>query len=129
MEPKRPPPGVRERQGWVEATFAVATVWKGPKGPRLVVGSTESSCGFIFEVGREYVVYARAGRAPDLTPRTPQEEADEAAGRKFPPPPSPVPPSALATDLCSRSGLVTDQSRDVAFLEKARPLWSSSRKQ
>lgn len=51
----------------VEVTFKVYAVWKGPKSDRVTVTTARSSvsCGYEFETGRAYVVYAR-GEADDL---------------------------------------------------------------
>lgn len=65
-------------------TFRVAKTWKGPDRETLQVRTTASgaSCGYRFEEGREYVVYAagdglevglcaaRRGRRPRWRPRT-----------------------------------------------------------
>jgi len=51
----------------VEVTFKVYAVWKGPKSDTVTVTTARSSvsCGYEFETGRAYVVYAR-GKADDL---------------------------------------------------------------
>jgi hypothetical protein len=51
----------------VEVTFKVYAVWKGPKSDTVTVTTARSSvsCGYEFETGRAYVVYAR-GEADDL---------------------------------------------------------------
>jgi hypothetical protein len=45
----------------ISITFQVSTVWKGPAYKTLVVQSARdsASCGFPFEPGQEYIVYAR----------------------------------------------------------------------
>jgi hypothetical protein len=51
----------------VEVPFKVYAVWKGPKSDTVTVTTARSSvsCGYEFETGRAYVVYAR-GEADDL---------------------------------------------------------------
>lgn len=45
----------------VEVTFRVYTVWKGPSSDTLTITTARSSisCGYEFEIGHEYLVYAR----------------------------------------------------------------------
>ncbi len=49
----------------VKATVAVSQVWKGPVSNSLVVetASANATCGYTFEVGRDYLIYATG--APD----------------------------------------------------------------
>ena len=51
----------------IRATFDVETVWKGPQAEVLGVstGEHEAMCGFPFEMGREYLVFA-FGEPEDL---------------------------------------------------------------
>ena len=51
----------------VRVIFKVSRVWKGRRSPRLVVTTSGSSasCGYSFEQGKEYLVYASA--EPRLT--------------------------------------------------------------
>jgi hypothetical protein len=45
----------------LSVTFDVSTVWKGPRAATLMVyssGRDESFCGYPFEVGEDYIVYA-----------------------------------------------------------------------
>jgi len=51
----------------VAITFEVYTVWKGPHTNTFTITTARSSasCGYAFEMGKEYLVYAR-GEADDL---------------------------------------------------------------
>lgn len=51
----------------VAVTFEVYTVWEGPRSDRVTVTTARwsLSCGYPFEAGKEYLVYAR-GEADDL---------------------------------------------------------------
>ena len=57
---------VEPRGGLIErhhVSFAVSTVWQGPRDPlRLVSTATDSAaCGYSFRVGEEYLVYEHEG--------------------------------------------------------------------
>jgi hypothetical protein len=69
-------------------TFAVTRSWKEAAQPTLVVTTSgdSASCGFFFEQGQEYIVYA-----------------NEQEGQ-------------LSTGLCSRTALLADASDDIAAL-------------
>lgn len=49
---------------YVTVKFAVAKTWKGSKGTEISVTTEKDSamCGYYFEVGKEYVVYANAAK-------------------------------------------------------------------
>lgn len=49
--------------GMVEAVFEVGQVWKGAAGKRVSVytNSDSAACGYSFEAGRSYLVYADGG--------------------------------------------------------------------
>ncbi|MCB9601319.1 MAG: hypothetical protein H6720_13380 [Sandaracinus sp.] len=69
--------------------FAVTRQWKGVQSESVVVHTARDSaaCGFPFEVGQDYLVYASA-------------EHD----------------GSLSTGLCDRTALVADASEDLAAL-------------
>ncbi len=72
----------------VTVTIASSEIWKGPPS-RLITVSTareEPSCGFGFQVGKEYLVYASGD------------------------------PDALSVSLCSRTALRTQAAEDLAVL-------------
>ena len=50
------------------ATFRVRTVWKGPEASRLDVatGGGDGDCGYHFNVGIEYMVFAHRGASDTL---------------------------------------------------------------
>lgn len=77
----------------VTVTLSVERQWKGNVGRSVVVGSPEhtSACGFPFEAGRTYLVFAA--------------QSDD--GR-------------LGVHLCSRSGLLSHSFRDAAALGEGR---------
>jgi hypothetical protein len=72
-------------------TFEVSQVWKGPEFTNLLVQTSQSSasCGYEFEFGRDYLVYA-SGSETDLS-----------------------------TGLCSRTTLLTNAELDVTELGEA----------
>ncbi len=72
----------------VQATFAVTRVWKGVDQPTAVVvtPASSASCGFAFEQGQEYLVYA-----------------SDVDGR-------------LQTIACSRTALLAHAGEDLAAL-------------
>jgi hypothetical protein len=72
----------------VAVTFEVATVWKGPVQQTLLVTTARdsASCGYSFEVGQSYLVYAY--------------DAED----------------ALQTGLCSRTTDLSSASDDLAVL-------------
>ena len=57
----------------VTVEFQVSQVWKGPQGEVLTVRTewSEISCGYEFEEGRSYIVYARDGRTGFCTRTAP----------------------------------------------------------
>ena len=75
----------------VEVRFDVSEVWKGPKNKSLEVETARSSasCGYNFEQGKEYLVYAN--------------ETD----------------SGLNVSLCSRTNLASQVEEDINKLGKS----------
>jgi hypothetical protein len=75
-------------------TFQVGTVWKGPVESTLLVQTARDSaaCGYAFEIGREYLVYAGGS------------------------------PEALEVNLCSRTRLMAEAGEDVAALGEGETL-------
>jgi hypothetical protein len=75
----------------VLVTFDVSQVWKGPEFTSLAVSTAQSSasCGYTFEFGRDYLVYAYG--------------AEE----------------NLEVGLCSRTQLLADAEADLAELGQA----------
>ena len=55
---------IEKEAGTATATLRVTEVWKGPERGTLEVStsSQESACGFPFEAGREYLLYAYGKR-------------------------------------------------------------------
>lgn len=76
-------------------TFAVERVWKGERQPQLTVSTAadEGMCGYPFEEGRTYLVFA----------------ARDERGR-------------LGTSLCSGSSLLSRAIRDAAALGTGEPV-------
>lgn len=86
----------------VEVTFDVSKSWKGPKNKNITVKTARSSasCGYNFEQGKEYLVYAN--------------ESDE----------------GLNVSLCSRTSLASEAEEDVSKLGKSyEPEISSEKEQ
>ena len=79
--------------GSTEATFQVSKVWKGPPHQQILVGTTGDSamCGYSFEGGQEYVVYANNT------------------------------PEGLSTTLCSRTQPLDHAQEDLAVLGAGSP--------
>lgn len=75
-------------------TFHVSQVWKGDVSHPLLLetASSSASCGYTFEVGRDYLVYA--GGAPDR----------------------------LEVSLCSRTQLLAGATEDLSLLGAGQPL-------
>ncbi len=71
------------------ATFSVSTVWKGDVASTAEVSTAleSASCGFNFEIDKEYIVYAWEGESGNLE-----------------------------TGLCSRTALITDATEDLEEL-------------
>mgnify|MGYP003392938593 CR=1 FL=1 len=71
-----------------KANFEVDRIWKGLSGSTVVISTARDSaaCGFGFEEGKEYIVYAHG-------------EGE-----------------ALSTNLCSRTHLLTENDSDVEAL-------------
>jgi hypothetical protein len=61
-----------ERFQQAVATFSVSKVWKGPVGRSVEIrtSSSSASCGWEFQIGAEYVVYAYVWPQTDLQLRT-----------------------------------------------------------
>ena len=72
-------------------TFEVQGIWKGPPYKTLTISTAAStaSCGYPFEVGKEYLVFA-SGTYDDLS-----------------------------AYLCSRTGLISDSGKDLVLLGDA----------
>jgi hypothetical protein len=70
-----------------EAAFRVAQVWKGQRAKRLTVGSASqaAACGYPFQAGRHYVVFAHATRATlstnSCSPTARMKVAEELIGK------------------------------------------------
>lgn len=77
------------RFGGLEVTLRVRKVWKGALGEEVQVHTAGSSaaCGYPFEVGKTYLVYAL------------HDEADP-----------------MRVSLCSRTALLEDAGEDLTFL-------------
>lgn len=75
----------------VIVTFAVQEYWKGVFSEPLVIqtGQGDGDCGYPFEEGKEYLVYAYADENDDLH-----------------------------ANICSRTALVSDAEKDLATLGK-----------
>lgn len=69
----------------VEVTFNVSEVWKGPKNKTITIKTARSSasCGYNFEQGKEYFVYAN------------ENDKD------------------LSVSLCSRTNLLSEAEEDT----------------
>ena len=76
----------------VAVTFQVGTVWKGPLDETLLASTAAAgaSCGFSFQEGHDYIVYARG------------EESD------------------LRVSLCSRTGSLSRAAEDLKQLGEGR---------
>lgn len=75
--------------GVVKVTFAVLRAWKGASANRIVVSTTNVCCicGYPFEVGGEYLVYASGESVGDLR-----------------------------TSICTRTKKLNDAAEDLRFL-------------
>ena len=84
----RGPKGAGRTHGMVEAVFEVGRAWKGAAGKQISVYtySDSAACGYAFEAGRSYLVYAYVG-----------------GGR-------------LTTGLCSRTKRLEDAGVDLSEL-------------
>jgi hypothetical protein len=90
----------------ISVTLQVSTIWKGPAHQTVVVqtGPDSAGCGFSFEVGQEYLVYARGTE------------------------------TNLMVSLCSRTQRLTDATEDIRQLgqgmapQPQQPLSPSSRR-
>jgi hypothetical protein len=62
-------------------TFDVARVWKGPRQKALTLTSTSKpGCSFVFEVGKDYMVYANGTKeALSTDPCVPNRELADAS--------------------------------------------------
>ena len=83
---------------FVAVTFAVSRVWKGAAQPTITITTArwEPSCGYEFQKGQEYLVYARA---VDTT-LVPKQRAN----------------IVLQTGFCSRTQPLADATADLAAL-------------
>lgn len=61
--------GMHRESGKIRFSFEVTRVWKGDVGPKvdLTTHEQDSMCGRAFELGVQYIVYARAGEGGVLT--------------------------------------------------------------
>jgi hypothetical protein len=62
---------VREEGGSLLVTFDVHRVWKGPRGKLLTVKTdgAAGACGYVFETGKDYLVYADGEKGALATDR------------------------------------------------------------
>jgi hypothetical protein len=60
-------PSVFSEFGGIVTTFAVDSVWKGDVRRRVVVMTDRSSCGFYFQPGETYLVFAYRSHSGRLT--------------------------------------------------------------
>ena len=83
-------------------TLEVSAVWKGPIARETVVftGSGGGDCGYFFEPGKEYLVYATMpnGGSPQI-----------------------VPANSLTTGICSRTAPLDQAGADLAALGPGAP--------
>jgi hypothetical protein len=49
---------VTDKDGGRLVTFQVVRAWKGPKAKALTLTTTSTACGYAFETGKDYVVFA-----------------------------------------------------------------------
>jgi len=70
----------------IRVTFRVTETWKGVEADRLTVHTSMSTCGFDFDEGRQYLVYAYES------------------------------PQGLATGICTRTADLAKASDDMAAL-------------
>jgi hypothetical protein len=104
------------------ATFQVLTLWKGPLVDPLLVttGASSAECGYAFEVGQVYIVYA-LGQVPDLSTntctRTTLDDAAEASALGDPIWEAPRVEAFVRSDTDGQTGLnITDAIRTLEFL-------------
>jgi hypothetical protein len=74
----------------IRVAFRVTEIWKGADADRLTVRTSMSTCGFDFDVGRQYLVYAYES------------------------------PEGLATGICTRTADLAKASDDLAALGKGK---------
>lgn len=79
----------------IAATIEVASAWKGVKGKsvRVVTANQSAACGFNFEKGKQYLVYA--------------SEMKQGDGK------------VLSTNLCTRTAALKDAKKDLEELGEA----------
>ena len=116
---------IREPSGWIRASlepvrvaFRVNEIWKGVKGGEAVVrtASAEASCGYEFESGRNYLVYAESG--PDgltasLCSRTTELASAEADLAALGPGFVPVPVKPSGTGFDERTAAIAGDRKSV----------------
>lgn len=85
----------------IKVTFDVSYVWKGKESNtiNLLTARESASCGFPFEEGKEYLVYAN----------TSEETGDD-----------------LHVSLCSRTALLTEANEDMAALGEGQVIVKES---
>ena len=90
------------RQGaqYQRATLRVSTVWKGAATSETVVytGSNSADCGYTFQQGGEYVIYANTNTATNDWPG-----------------------GGLTTSICSRTRPLAEAADDLAALGLGQP--------
>ena len=90
------------RQGaqYQRATLRVDTVWKGTVATETMVytGSNSADCGYPFQPGGEYIIYANTNTATNDWPS-----------------------AALTTSICSRTRPVAEVADDLAALGPGKP--------
>lgn len=94
VERRRSASGISYQQ----VTMQVSTVWKGTIAHETIVytGSGGGDCGYLFEPGRDYLIYAN--------------QADDGG------PPRIIPAGGLATGICSRTRPLDRAADDLAAL-------------
>lgn len=97
-----------------KVTFAVDTVFKGKQEAFIEVFSEIQNCGFIFDINRNYLVYAYSDykKTPLLeyqlnNPSSKQSEYNLKNIKKV-----------LCTDMCTRTKRMHEASYDLSILKK-----------
>lgn len=82
----------------VVVTFEVSQAWKGAGELLLTLWTRRASCGFPFEQGQEYLVFANA---------FPDYGGDQPVNERLP---------LISAGLCSRTSLLSNAGEGVALL-------------
>jgi hypothetical protein len=61
---------ITDKDGVKQVSFKVVRAWKGGKGKQMTVNTTADECGFTFEEGKDYVVFASGEKGAPLTADT-----------------------------------------------------------